>query len=228
MKSLGALARIWLPLAISVATLAVREAIRQDAASVTARPRSTELPAARTGASPRREVGYELDAEASSIRFLLCDGRGEWLFACPLARGTLQVSPAVLRNELELTFDLASLAPADGGDGGAAQALREVLAAHCRSEITFRGDLRRRTETAFAGLQEDVWQGELRFGSRCLAQTMVLWQTALPGRPLRLQGHGTVLSLDYGISRFAWFGLVARPVRVTIGLDLAFARRAGS
>lgn len=219
--------RTWLPLAVAAAVLAARELHRPAATEPAPGGHAATLPMLRTGATPTRATHYELDRDRSSVRFLLRHDGGQSLFLCPLAAGDLTVGGDDADHRLELRLDLASLTPVDPQDHDGLDALRTLLGVHRGAEVLYRGGLVGRASTPVPGLHQLVWQGSLRFGGRTVRQAMQLWQTALPGRPLRLQGYGEVSTDTYGISRMAWLGMVPQQHEVTLGLDLAWQRVAG-
>ncbi|MFM1871171.1 MAG: hypothetical protein RL398_593 [Planctomycetota bacterium] len=225
MNGPAALAAIWGPLLLGVLAFGMRELVRPTAAAQPAPGRATALPMFRNGAAPTKATEYTLDLERSTIRFLLRTGDSECRYDCPLAQGALVLSAKDAECQLELTLDLAALRAADPGNDPAGPAvLRELLGVHRAGDIRFRGDLVSRASAPIAVLQLLTWSGPLRFGSTVVRQPLQLWQTAIPGQPIRLQGHGTVTTAAYGLRRDGWLGIFPQEHVVTLGLDLAWKR----
>ncbi len=215
----------WLPLVLATVVLTLRERSRVPPLPAADTATAIELPALRTGAAPTRVTSYELDRAHSSVRFQLDSGGNRTLFTCEIASGRFVAAADDTQNRLSLRLDLASLRPTQHSDAGLALgALRDLLGVHRGGDVSFTGELVSRASTPVPALQQLIWQGTLRFGGRSIRQEMALWQTALPGRPLRLQGHGAVRPDTYGITRSAWFGLWPEQHVVTLGLDLAWKR----
>ena len=215
-------ARVWLPLVVAAGWFATR-----------ARPPAPEPPgppaAAMTlppmhGLPPStKEQVLELDAEHSSVRFLVTGLRGELLVACPAVQGSLKLLAGGAGGELELRLDLASLVPLHDA---ASVDVPHVLGVHRGSEIVYRANLVATTGSDLPGVVQRTFLGTLRFGARVMQQPMQLWQCSLPGQPLRLQGHGTVAAEAYGLPKRRWLALIDEGHAVTLGLDLAWRRRA--
>lgn len=181
------------------------------------------LPALHATAVPKSDQRFELDAERSSVRFLVHDGAGDLLVQCPAVTGQLHFGAGNDAGTLELRLDLASLRPV--GDGPAAIDLVDLLGIHRGEDVSFRGALVATTTIDLPGVSQRTWLGNLRFGSRVVQQALQTWQCSLPGQPLRLQGHGTVAGAHYGLPPQSLLGLFAHSHDVTLGLDLAFRRR---
>ncbi len=219
--------RVWLPLAIGTAAWLVREVT--DAPLPAAEPPVTALalPVPRLLTLPGRDQTYDLDAERSCVRFLV-EGEGqELLVQCPLVSGSLELRAEPADSVLELRLDLGSVVPTAGPASGPTIDLQHLLGVHRGNELAFRGNLVSTATAPVPGLLHHLWLGTMRFGNRVVRQPIALWQTALPGQPLRLQGHGTVAVEPYGLPRRVWLGLVQERHVVTLGLDLAWKRRTG-
>lgn len=219
--------RVWLPLALAAAALLVRETTWQHVLDATPHSEAIELPIPRLVAGPQHDQSYDLDAAHSSVRFLVGSEGRELLVRCPVVQGRLDLRADPAASVLELRLDLASLVPVVPGEGGEPEAgLRHLLGIRRGEEIIYRATLVSTSTAPVPGLLHRLWQGSLRFGGRIVRQPMGLWQTALPGQPLRLQGYGTVGTDAYGLPRRSWLGLVEEHHVVTLGLDLAWKRRA--
>lgn len=214
--------RVWLPFAIAALFFGWRERTAAPAPPITARSRATELPAMHGLAPAAGEQSFELDADKSSIRFLVEGPRGELLARCAGAAGHLRLNAGSHSGELELRFDLASLQTIGGGEG--TLDVLHVLGVHRGGEVVYRARLVASTTSDLPGIEERTWLGALQFGSRVQQEPMRLWQCSLPGRPLRLQGHGSVPAADYGLPRRWLLGLFEERHIVTLGLDLAWRR----
>jgi hypothetical protein len=142
-------------------------------------------------------------------------------------KGTLDLEPDGT-GELELVLDLATLQPLHGAAGGGDRGidLAHVLGVYRGSTIVYRARLAATTTSDLPGVSQRTFLGTLRLGSQVLTQPMQLWQCALPGQPLRLQGHGTVAADQYGLPTRRWLALFPEDHAVTLGLDLAWRRRA--
>lgn len=216
--------RVLGPLAFAVACFAFRALPRPDEASA-ATPRAIELPPVAAAAAPRTETSYELDPTRSTARFLVEGDGGELLAGCSRIAGSLRLDPRRDAGELELRLDLGSLEPSTENRQGID--LHRLLGVHRGGEIVYRATLARTATTPVPGVGERVWLGTLRLGGRAVRQPIQTYLCALPGQPLRLQGHGTVDVADYGLPRRTWFGLLEESHDVTLGLDLAFRRATG-
>lgn len=225
MNAPATLAAVWGPLLLGALAFGAREGTRPVAVAHPAPGRATALPMLRNGAAPTKATEYDLDLERSTIRFLLRSGSSECRFDCPLAQGNLVLSAKDAECRLELALDLASLRPAAPcNDSAGPTVLRELLGVHRAGDIRFRGDLVSRASVPIPVLHLLTWNGPLRFGSTVVRQPLQLWQTAIPGQPLRLQGHGTVTTDAYGLRRDGWLGIFPQEHVVTLGLDLAWKR----
>lgn len=214
------------PLLVAAAVFAVRESTRPAHVEVAPSGQAVALPMLRTGALPRRRTTYRLDLPRSSVRFLVTDEGVEHTFDCGLAQGALVVGGADETASFDLLLDLASLRPAAvEADRADPMLVRQLLGVHSGEQVTFRGTLLARTTAPIPALQLLTWTGNLRFGGRHVRQTLQLWQTAVPGQPMRLQGHGPVPTATYGLHRHGWLGLFRKPHVVTLGLDLAWQRQ---
>jgi hypothetical protein len=206
--------------------LALRESLHVHAPADTVHAEAIELPEPRLIDHPPRDEAFELDPEHSSVRFLVQGGGRNVLVRCPAVAGKFELRAEAAASKLELRFDLSSLAPIEPGTALPTEAdLRHLLGIHRGEQLEFRATLLSTATSPVPGLVHRLWLGSLRFGGRIVRQPMGLWQTALPGQPVRLQGYGTVGAADYGLPRRSWFGLVEEHHVVTLGLDLAWKRR---
>lgn len=219
--------RLWLPLAIGTVAWAGREVTAAPVAAAEPPVTALALPLPRLLTLPVRDQVYDLDAERSYVRFLV-EGEGEELLVqCPVVSGSLELRADPAASVLELRLDLGSVVPTEEGPRSeAAIDLRHLLGVHRGNELIFRGTLLSTSTAPVPGLLHHLWLGTMRFGNRVVRQPIALWQTALPGQPVRLQGHGTVAVEPYGLPRRVWLGLVQERHVVTLGLDLAWKRRA--
>lgn len=215
--------RVWLPLAIAGALFGLRCTPTPPPAPLD-EVRSVTLPTMYGQPPPRSAQHLELDAERSSVRFLVGGLREELLVACTSVKGSMDLEPNGT-GDLELVLDLASLQPLHGADRGVDVA--HVLGVYRGSTIVYRAKLVSVASSDLPGVSQRTWIGTLRFGSQVLQQPMQLWQCALPGQPLRLQGHGTVAATNFGLPTRRWLALFPEDHAVTLGLDLAWRRRAG-
>jgi hypothetical protein len=183
----------------------------------------THLPAMHGSPAARGARGFELDADASSVRFLVQHGANEQWAICTGASGSLRLGVAGNDGDLEIRLPLAAVRTLPGD--GAPLDLPQLLGVHRADEIVLRVALVARTETDLAGVTSCHWLGTLGFGSQVRRQPLLTWMCALPGKPLRLQGHGTVPASDYGLPRRGLFSFLDAPHDITLGLDLAFRRR---
>lgn len=214
-------ARVWLPIACAAVCFALR--LRAPAVpGLAPAPRVVTLPTIHGAPAAKGDVAYVLDPERSTVRFLAQTGNGDLLFACRTVSGTLRLCSNEVDSELQLRLDLASLVPV--GEGSTPIDLQRLLGVHSSSEIVYRATLQRSSTSIVPAVTEHIWIGTLRVGSRRKRQPMQLWQSALPGQPLRLQGHGTVDITEYGLPRRTWLGLAEEHHVVTLGLDLAWRR----
>ena len=218
--------RVWLPLAIAALLAGIRESqlvpSHEDERTVV----PTELPVPSAAAQPKGDQAYDLDMTRSCVRFLVKGSGPDLLLSCSLVQGTLELCPLPGKSVLELRIDLGSLAPVVlAPEHDPEQDLQHLLGVHRGSEVVYRATLTSSATSPLPALHFLIWQGTLRFGSRAMRQPMALWQTAMPGQPLRLQGHGTVGADAYGLPRRTWLGLVEERHAVTLGLDLAWKRR---
>lgn len=219
-------ARIWVPLALAGAMLALREGRSQLPGVPTPEVRATELPIPQGSAQPKRRETYDLDPAKSCVRFFVEGANRDFLLSCAVMSGTLELHPDPTQSLFELRIDLGSLSPERGADANETESnLQHLLGVHRGSEIVYRGTLLSAATSPLPSLHLLLWQGTLRVHDRALRQPMALWQTTLPGQPLRLQGHGTVGTDGYGLPRRSWFGLLEERHAVTLGLDLAWKRR---
>lgn len=226
MKAAWRDAAAWLPLAVAAVFFGGRELACGAGPGATQTASSVELPVPLGAEAPRHEQSYELDATHTSVRFAVAGPGGEVLLACPAVRGQLELRPDGAASELVLELDLGSLEPVAAQDAHwAAAAIRHLLGAHRASTLTYRATLVSRATTPLPQLTRVHWLGRMRFGNHTVQQPIDLWQTAMPGRPLRLQGYGTVGADVYGLLRRSWLGLVQEKHVVTLGLDLAWKRR---
>jgi len=218
--------RLWAPLALAIAALTAREATRRPPQPAPVLGHAVALPLPRGTAAPRAELEYALDLSQSSIHFLLERDGEQRLFTCSVAEGRLVLSPDPTRSRLRLRLALSSLrADPDQGDAHGDD-LWDPLGLQRHADLVYDATLTSAATTPVACLSRLLWQGTLQFGSRVVRQPMELWQTALPGRALRLQGHGTVAGDTYGITPRGLFAFLHDRHAVTLGLDLAWRRAA--
>jgi len=184
------------------------------AASPVAMPRLHGLP------DPKRPSSFELDAEASSVGILVHDGDGDRRLRCEGVLGTLHFD-ADGTARLELHIPLTAL---HTDDDGPPIDLPRLLGVHRGDEIALRANLAATTTSDLPGVTARTWVGTLTFGSQVRRQLLETWTCFLPGRPFRLQGHGTVPASDYGLPRRGLFSFLDAPAHFTLGLDLAFRR----
>ncbi|MBL9078704.1 MAG: hypothetical protein JNL08_14435 [Planctomycetes bacterium] len=184
--------------------------------------RAVALPALQVPAESTQDADYELDPARSVVRFLVEDAAGRQLAVCQRASGRLRVRRGGAERELELDLELGSLAPVDAS--GAGLDLWHELGVHRGSEIAYRATQLAATTTNLPGVTARLWLGSLRLDGRVVRQPMELWQVALPGQPLRLQGHGTVPRETYGLPARGWLGFGTNAHDVTLGLDLVWRR----
>jgi hypothetical protein len=214
--------RVWLPAALALVCFAPRRLPQPEPPRPTA-VAGTTLPTMRGLPLPTTEQHYELDAEASTVRFQAEGPRGTLLVACTGLAGSLRLGAGSAGGTLDLVLDLGSLQtivePAGGFD------LAHLLGVHRGSEIRYHAELLATTTTDLPGTSQRTWLGLLRFGVRAVRQPMQLWQCSLPGQPLRLQGHGTVAGDDFGLPRRHLLGVITEHSSVTLGLDLVWRRR---
>lgn len=185
---------------------------------------ATDLPNLPKLPPGKRDLALEIDAEQSSVRFLVTGLAEDLLVECPAIAGRLDLTEGGYRGTLDLELDLASLQPLQGGERGLD--LTHVLGVHRGATLTYRAELVATTSSDLPGMQRRTWLGQLRFGAQVLLQPMELWQCSLPGKPLRLQGHGTVAGDRYGLPTRHWLALFPEAHSVTLGLDLVWRRRA--
>lgn len=218
--------RVWLPLAIAGVCFGLRATPIPPPAPLDA-VRAITLPELRGLPPSTKPQQLELDPERSSVRFLVAGLPQELLVACPGVKGTLDLAPNGT-GELELVLDLATLQPLHGAAGGGDRGIdvAHVLGVYRGSTIVYRARLAATTSSDLPGVSQRTFLGTLRLGSQVLAQPMQLWQCSLPGQPLRLQGHGTVAADQYGLPTRRWLALFPEDHAVTLGLDLAWRRRA--
>lgn len=213
--------RVWTPIAIAALCFSFR--LHPPAAPAAADPaRPVALPAMQPAPPPKSDVDYVLDPAKSTVRFLVEGSQGELLTTCTRVEGRLRLTTKGEGSEFELELDLGSLAPS--GTEPTTIDLYRLLGVHRGSEVRYRGTLLRTSTTNLPSVTERVWLGTLRIGPRIVRQPMQLWQCALSGQPMRLQGHGTVDVADYGLPRRSWLGLLQENHVVTLGLDLAWRR----
>ena len=215
--------RVWGPALVAAVCFAFRMQ-PPPAAAVLPTPHVVELPAVHGAPPPKADTEYELDAERSSVRFLVEGNGDELLASCPNVSGRLVLRAKAETSELELHLDLGSLVPI--GEPKSTIDLRRLLGVHRGSEVAYRATLLRSSTSNLPGVTERLWLGTLRLGSRLTRQPMQLWQSSLLGQPLRLQGHGSVDTADYGLPPRSWLGILKEQHVVTLGLDLAWKRRA--
>jgi hypothetical protein len=213
--------RVWLPALVALAVFVPR-ALPAPPPEPSPRARSIRLPQLHGVPVKAERQRFELDPDASSVRVLVRGPRGRLLVQCERIGGELTIGPAPDDGELILRLDLASLRPLP--DPAPGPGVRQVTGVLGDVEVGYRGRLVATTTSDLPGVREDRWLGTIHFGNRVLRQPMQLWRSWLPGRPLRLQGHGTVSGAQLGLPSRTWFGLFQQPHDVTLGLDLAWRR----
>lgn len=212
--------RVWLPVTLAAAAFLPRLSPPPPGAAPAGVP-ALALPAVHGVAAPKVATSYELDAEASSVRFLVRGDRGELLVSCPGLHGSLQLDAGGHTGRLELRCDLGSLRVLEPqGDLD----VQHVLGVH-RNELVYRAQLVADATSDLPGVGRQIWLGTLTFGTRLRRQPIETWCCRLPARSLRLSGHGTVDAETLGLPTRRWFGIVAEHNEVTMGLDLAWRRR---
>lgn len=218
---------VWGPALFAAVVFATRELTRPPLPTPDPPGHAIALPMLRTGAQPRSRTEYRLDLPRSCIRFLVTAAGVEHAYDCLLAQGELVLGGRDDEARFRLVLDLASLRPAPSdADPADPQVLRDLLGVHSGDEVVFLGNLLARTTAPVPVLQMLTWLGTLRFGGRHVRQSLQVWQTAVPGQPIRLQGHGPVPTATYGLQRRGWLGLFSQPHVVTLGFDLAWQRQA--
>jgi len=212
---------VWLPALLGIAAF-LPAALPRPAAAPGPRPTAIALPALHGLPPGSTRLRFEVDHDDSQAHFLVRGPRGELLTRCPALRGELELDGKAGTGHLELQLDLSAI-PTDDGDRGLG--VHHVLGAHRTTVITYQGDLVATTRTDLPGVQLLTFVGRLVFGERVLQQPMQLWTCQLPGKPLRLQGHGTVAASSFGLPARRLLGVFAENHEVTLGLDLAWRRR---
>lgn len=207
--------RVWLPAVVGALAFAPR-ALPEGAEAPPATASGKELPQLATPRRDDKPRAWRLDADGSTVRFLVHDGDDRLLVACPTVDGALTRDPAGT-GTLELRIDLATATPLDGTPG---LDLHRVLGVRRADVITYRGALVSTATTDLPGVERVLFVGQLAFGDRVLQQPMQLWLTRIPGRPARLQGHGPVRTDAYQLPQRGWLGFAGAPLRATLGLDL--------
>jgi hypothetical protein len=215
--------RVFAPALAGLALLAPR-ALPPAAAGPPARASGVALPALHGLPVAAGEERYELDAIDSVARFLVAGPRGELLTQCPAVRGTLRLASGGTVGELELRFELASLAPVAAAPG---IDVHHVLGVLRGSDAVYRGTLVEVSSSDLPGVRALTFLGTLVLGDRVVRQAMRLWWCALPGRAARLQGHGPVPSDAIGLPERRSLGLWPERPTVALGVDLAWRRRRG-
>lgn len=214
--------RVFVPLLLALLLFGAREVTRPQPAPPVEVVHSVELPVPRGEALPRKEQEYELDPEASVVRFLVRTEDEDLALACPDAKGHLVVSPDPASCRIDIEFDLGGLRGVDGSVSD--ELLWHVLGVHKNVAVEYRAGLVSLATTPLPAVRLCVFDGSLRFGGRIVRQPMELWQTALPGRPLHLMGHGTFAVDTYGLQPRGAFPFLHESHVVTLGLDLAWKR----
>lgn len=212
--------RVFAPVLCGLAAFAPR-ALPEPSAPPPERVRARELPQLPAPKRDTKPRAWRLDADGSSVRFLVEDGTARLVAACPTVTGTLQRDGDA--GALELRIDLAS-ATSIHSDAGLD--LHRVLGVRRADEIVYRAKLVAATPTDLPGVERLLFVGQLAFGDRVMQQPMQLWACSLPGRPLRLQGHGPVAKDAYGLPERRWLGVVPDRLQALLGLDLEWRRDA--
>lgn len=213
--------RIVLPAVVAAACFALR-ALPRDLGSPPTEAHAVQLPQLHGVVSRAQQVRYELDPDASTVRFLVTDGQRQLLASCSRVEGTLTLGPGAADGALNLHLELASSRRLE--QVPATLDVRHVLGVLGDLAIDYRATLHASTAVELRGLHRDLWLGTIHFGPRVVRQPIVLWRDQLPGRPLRTQGHGTVSGEAFGLPDRSWFGLFGEHHEVTLGLDLAWRR----
>lgn len=212
--------RIWSPSLVGALVFALR-ALPPAPAPPPEPGHAIELPALHGLPAPGDRQRFELDPTASSVRFRVVGRAGELLATCARVAGALELGARDGDGTLELTFDLAGVEPVPGAPHDVDP--RELLGVFGGASVRYSAELAAVTRTELTGVSLSTWLGTIHFGGRVQRQPMQLWSCRLPGRPLRLQGHGTVAGDSYGLER-RWFGPLDQRYRITLGLDLAWRR----
>lgn len=213
--------RVWLPALLGAAAFAPR-ALPTPEPAPPMRARATALPALPLLRRDDKPRSYTLASGGSTARFLVEHAGERLLVACPEVTGTL-TRDGNGGGALELRLELASAAPLAGTDG---IDLHRVLGVRRADAVVYRARLASAGTTDLAGVERLLFIGQLAFGNRVLAQPMQLWACGLPGRPVRLQGHGPVRVRDYELPQRWRLGLPSGAMQVTLGLDLEWRRDA--
>lgn len=220
--------RVLLPVLLGSAVLAGRELLRPGVPPAPPPAISVELPTPQLVPPTNREIAYDLDLERSTVRFVLRGEGRDLVLRCPVVSGSLEFRPPPAESVLELHLDLGTLAAWNAPvDAETDACLDDLLGARRDGRIDYRGTLVSTATSPLQGLVHRLFSGAVCFGSRVVRQPVGLWQTALPGQPLRLQGYGTVDAATFRRPRPHWFGLAEEHHAVTLGLDLAWKRRTG-
>lgn len=212
--------RIWSPALVGALAFAAR-ALPPAPPPQPEPGRAIELPALHGLPAPGDRQRFELDPAASSVRFRVVGRDGELLATCARSAGTLELGPRDGDGALELTFDLATVEPVPGAPVDIDP--RKLLAVFGGVSVRYRAALAAVTRTELTGVSLSTWLGTMHSGDRVQRQQMQLWWCRLPGRLLRLQGHGTVAGDSYGLER-RWPDSLGERMRITLGLDLAWRR----
>lgn len=212
------------PLVLAALVFAMREATRGAVPPPVEPHPAVALPLPRADAAPRRDQEYELDAGASVVRFVDGGGAGDRVIECPAIRGRLELALDRDVSHLELDLDLGSLRAVDGALAVDDAELWQLFGVRPSDNVSYRAGLLTSTTTPVPALRLLQWRGELRFGGRTVRQDLELWQTALPGQALRLQGHGAVPGDAYGLGPRGPFAFLHDAHVVTLGFDLAWKR----
>jgi hypothetical protein len=207
--------RVWLPALLGAVVFAPR-ALPTPEPQPPMRARSSTLPNLPPQRRDSKSRSYRLAVAESSVRFLAEDRGDRLLVQCP------DVAGAFARDgngggTLELRIDLATAKALAGTDG---IDLHRVLGIRRADAIVYRARLVSSATTDLAGVERLLFVGQIAFGDRVLAQPMLLWACSLPGRPLRLQGHGPVRTKEYELPQRWRLGLGGGALQVTLGLDL--------
>ncbi|MFN9333011.1 MAG: hypothetical protein ACK6D1_10480 [Planctomycetota bacterium] len=213
--------RVWLPALVGMAAFAPR-ALPTPEPAPPPRARAVALPTLPPLRRDDKPRSWRLAPDRSTVRFLVEHGAERLLVRCPDATGTW-TRDGNGGGALELRYDLASATLLAGTDG---LDLHRVLGVRRADTVTFRARLVSTATTDLAGVERLLFLGQLTFGNRVLAQPMQLWACALPGRPVRLQGHGPVRTQEYDLPQRWRLGLPGGAMDVTLGLDLEWQRDA--
>lgn len=212
--------RVFAPVLCGLAVVAPR-ALPEPAPASPGRVRARELPQLPLQKRDTKARALQLDAEGSSVRFLVDDGRSRLVAACQTMTGSMRRDGDT--GELELRIDLAS---ATSLASNAGLDVHRVLGVRHTDEIVYRAKLVAAATSDLPGVERLLFVGQLTIGDRVIQHPMQLWSCALPGRPLRLQGHGFVPTDDWRRPERHWPVVTHARRQMLLGLDLEWRRDA--